>query len=214
MSRVWMDHVIYAVDDLDEAGASLFDREGLASVPGGRHEGWGTANRIVPLGRETYLELIAVVDVEEAESSAFGRAVRRALTEDHPLVGWVLATDDIEAVARRLDLEVEQKSRETTGGETLRWRLAGLDRAMENGELPFFVQWDVPPERHPGAAEVRHEADPGGIAWVEVCADEPDDVREWLGDDGKDLPVRITDGHPALAAAAIDAGGGEIVLGR
>ena len=111
MSRLWMDHVIYAVDDLDAAGAALFDREGLASVPGGRHEGWGTANRIVPLG-ESYLELIAVVDVEEAEGSEFGRAVRRALTEDHPLVGWVVATDDIDAVAKRLDLEVEEKSRE------------------------------------------------------------------------------------------------------
>src|SRR4051794_41286944 len=82
MSRVWIDHVIYAVDDLDTAGAALFDREGLASVPGGRHEGWGTANRIVPLG-ESYLELIAVVDVEEAEQSEFGPADRRALTEDH-----------------------------------------------------------------------------------------------------------------------------------
>ena len=212
MSRVWMDHVIYAVDDLDAAGATLFDREGLASVPGGRHEGWGTANRIVPLGK-SYLELIAVVDVEEAEGSEFGRAVRRALTEDHPLVGWVVATDDIDAVAKRLDLEVEEKSREADDGSTLSWRLAGLERAAKTGALPFFVQWDVPAEQHPGAADVRHDADPRGIAWVEVCAKKPDEVREWLGDDADDLPVRITDGDPALAAAAIDTGGGEIVLG-
>ena len=212
MSRVWIDHVIYAVDDLDAAGATMFGREGLASVPGGRHEGWGTANRIVPLG-ETYLELIAVVDVEEAEGSEFGRAVRRALTEDHPLVGWVVATDDIDGVAKRLDLEVEEKSREADDGSTLTWRLAGLVRAAKTGALPFFVQWDVPPEQHPGAADVRHDADPRGIAWVEVCAKEPDEVREWLGDDAQDLPVRITDGDPGLAAAAIDTGGGEIVLG-
>ena len=212
MSCVWIDHVIYAVDDLDAAGATMFDREGLASVPGGRHEGWGTANRIVPLG-ETYLELIAVVDVEEAERSEFGRAVRRALTEDHPLVGWVVATDDIDAVAKRLDLEVEEKSREADDGSTLTWRLAGLERAAKTGALPFFVQWDVPPEQHPGAADVRHDADPRGIAWVEVSAKEPDEVREWLGDDAQDLPVRITDGDPGLAAAAIDTGGGEIVLG-
>ena len=213
MSRVWIDHVIYAVDDLDTAGAALFDREGLASVPGGRHEGWGTANRIVPLG-ETYLELIAVVDVEEAERSEFGRAVRRALTEDRPLVGWVLATDDIDAVAKRLDLEVEEKSRETEDGSKLSWRLAGLERASKTGALPFFVQWDVPPEQHPGAADARHEADPRGIAWVEVCADEPDEVREWLGEDANELPVRITDGDPALAAAAIETDGSEIVFGR
>jgi hypothetical protein len=63
-------------------------------------------------------------------------------------------------------------------------------------------------------AEVRHEADPRGIAWVEVCADDPDEVREWLGEDAGDLPVRITDGDPALGAAAIETSGGEIVLGR
>ena len=211
MSGLWMDHVIYAVDDLDAAATVIFDREGLASVPGGRHEGWGTANRIVPLG-ESYLELITVVDVEEAEQSEFGRAVRRALTEDHPLVGWVVATDDIDGVAKRLELEVEEKSREAEDGSTLSWRVAGIERALKSGALPFFVQWDVPPERHPGAADVRHETDARGIAWVEVCADDRDEVREWLGDDAQDLPVRITDGDPALAAAAIETGGGEIVL--
>ena len=210
MSTLRMDHVIYAVDDLDEAAAGLFDREGLASVPGGRHEGWGTANRIVPLG-DTYLELIAVVDVDEAEGSEFGRGVRRAQAEDRPLVGWVVATDDIDAVAKRLDLEVEEKSRETADGETLRWRLAGIERALKTGALPFFVQWDVPDEERPAAAEARHEADVEGIAWVEVCTDDRDAVEEWLGDD-HDLPLRLTDGDPALAAVAIAAGGGEIVL--
>lgn len=210
MSRLWIDHVIYAVDDLDTAGAVLFDREGLASVSGGRHEGWGTANRIVPLG-ESYLELIAVVDVEEAEQSEFGRAVRRALTEDHPLVGWVIATDDIDGVAKRLDLEAESKSRDASDGSKLSWRLAGLERAMKTGALPFFVQWEVPSEQHPGAAEVRHETDPRGFAWVEVCTDEPEELREWVGD-ADDVPLRITEGDPALAAAAVETGGGEIVL--
>lgn len=210
MSRLWIDHVIYAVDDLDAAAAVLFDREGLASVPGGRHEGWGTANRIVPLG-ESYLELIAVVDVEEAEQSEFGRAVRRALTEDHPLVGWVIATDDIDGVAKRLDLEAETKSRDASDGSKLSWRLAGLERAMKTGALPFFVQWDVPPEQHPGAAEVRHETDPRGFAWVDVSTDEPEELREWVGD-ADDVPLRITEGDPALAAAAVETGGGEIVL--
>jgi hypothetical protein len=128
MTRLWIDHAIYAVGDLDAAGDQIYEREGLASVPGGRHEGWGTANRIVPLG-EAYLELIAVVDAEEAESSDFGRAVLRAVTEDRPFVGWVVATDDIEGVARRLDLEVERKSRSTPDGSTLSWRLAGLEVA-------------------------------------------------------------------------------------
>jgi hypothetical protein len=210
MSRLWIDHVIYAVDDLDAAGEALFEREGLASVPGGRHEGWGTQNRIVPLG-ESYLELIAVADGDEARGSAFGLAVLRALREKRPLVGWVVATDDIDAVAARLELEVDEKSRDASDGSTLRWRLAGLERAMKTGALPFFVQWDVPRDRHPGAAEVRHETDPQGIAWVEVSTDEPDELKEWLGEEA-DLPVRVSDGHPAPAAAAIATSGAEIVL--
>jgi hypothetical protein len=210
MTRLWIDHAIYAVGDLEAAGDEIYEREGLASVPGGRHEGWGTANRIVPLG-ETYLELIAVVDAEEAESSDFGRAVLRAVTEDRPFVGWVVATDDIEGVARRLDLEVERKSRSTGDGSTLSWRLTGLEVAMETGVLPFFVEWESPPEDHPGAADVEHDADAQGIAWVEVCTDDEERLREWLGADA-DLPVKVTEGDPAVAAVAIATGGGEVVL--
>jgi hypothetical protein len=195
---------------LDAAGDELYEREGLASVAGGRHEGWGTANRIVPLG-ETYLELITVVDVEEAKSSDFGRAVLTALDEESSLVGWVLATDDIEDVARRLDLEVERKSRGRPDGSTLSWRIAGMEIAMESGVLPFFVEWEGPPEHHPGAAEVEHDTDVRGIAWIELTTDDEECVREWLGDDA-DLPLRITEGAPGLTAVAIATEGGEIVV--
>src|SRR3954452_10526950 len=195
MSRLWIDHVIYAVDDLESAGAALFDREGLASVPGGRPEGWGPPTRIVPLA-ESDLELITAVDVDEAEQSEFGRAVRRATTEERPLVGWVVATDDIDSIASRLDLEVDEYSREAGDGSTLTWRLAGLGRASKSGALPFFVPGDVPRGRRPGAAGGGREADPRGIAWVEVSTDGRDEVRQWLGENSEDLPVRLTDGPP------------------
>jgi hypothetical protein len=209
MSLIRVDHAIYAVDDLDAAASALFEREGLASVPGGRHEGWGTANRIVPLG-DSYLELIAVVDEQEAEGSDFGSAVLKGLAEERSLIGWVAATDDIDAVAKRLDLDVERKSRETAGGAELRWRVAGIAEALESGALPFFVQWDMEPELHPGAAGVEHETDPQGIAWIEV-AGERERVRDWLGED-PDLPLKIEDGKPGLRAVAIATAGGEIVV--
>ena len=66
-----IDHVIVVVDDLDAAAARLLDEHGLASLPGGRHEGHGTGNRIVPLGPD-YLELMAVVDADEAVGSPLG----------------------------------------------------------------------------------------------------------------------------------------------
>lgn len=210
MSRVWIDHAIYAVGDLEAAGEEIYEREGLASVQGGRHEGWGTANRIVPLG-DSYLELIAVVDADEAEGSDFGRAVLKARAEDKQLVGWVLATDDIDAVAGRLDLEVESNSRERADGSRLSWRLAGLEAAMKSGVLPFFVEWEGPPEQHPGKAEAEHDADPEGIAWIEVTTDDEERLREWLGD-FDDPRLRVTEGDPGVSAVAIAMAGAEVVF--
>jgi hypothetical protein len=66
-----LDHVLIAVTDLAAAVEELEDRYGLAAVAGGRHPSWGTANMIVPLG-ETYLELVAVIDEDEAAESVFG----------------------------------------------------------------------------------------------------------------------------------------------
>ena len=63
--NIELDHVLVAVADLAKAGQEFVERHGLASIEGGRHPAWGTANRIVPLG-DSYLELIAVVDAAKA----------------------------------------------------------------------------------------------------------------------------------------------------
>jgi Glyoxalase-like domain len=200
--------VIYAVRDLDAADKRFSERFGLASVRGGRHRGWGTANRIVPLGT-SYLELVAVVDPAEARASDFGRAVLGAVGQREQLVGWAVATDDIEPIARRLDLEVTPGSRTRPDGSTLSWRVAGLARAMEAGSLPLFIQWDGPSELHPGAAVAEHRSRPRGIAWIEVTADERG-LREWLGD--SDLPLRVAAGRPSLSAVGIGTAAGEVVV--
>ena len=69
-----LDHVVYAVPDLDEAAVRFREEFGLDSTEGGRHERWGTANRIVPLG-DQYLELVAAVHEPMAAETAFGRGV-------------------------------------------------------------------------------------------------------------------------------------------
>ena len=96
-----LDHVLIAVTDLDAAGREFEARHGLASVAGGRHPGWGTANRIVPLG-DTYLELVAAVDTAEAAGSPFGRWVAAA-PSGRPL-GWAVRTQELDVIAGRLGL--------------------------------------------------------------------------------------------------------------
>jgi Glyoxalase-like domain len=208
VSGLRVDHVIYAVDDLEVAADRFRHEFGFGSVVGGRHPDWGTANRIVPLGRE-YIELVAVVDRVQAAASDFGRPVMEAVASGQRLAGWAVATDDLDGIASRLELQMTSGSRTRPDGSTLRWQLAGVAQALSTGALPFFIQWAAPPELHPGAAAVEHDVRPRGIAWIEVAA-ENEAMHAWLGD--YDLPLRITEAPPTLRAVAISTPTGELVL--
>lgn len=203
-----IDHVVYAVRDLDEAARRFREELRLDSAPGGRHPGWGTANRIVPLG-EDYVELITVVDPDVAARRPFGRSVIEATEHGDHLLSICLATDDIEGVAARLGLDVVPGERARPDGTVVRWRGAGTDDPGREPWLPFFISWDVPAEEHPGRMRAGHGVRATGIAWVEVAGD-PERLRAWLGTE--DLPIRIVDGAPGVRAAAIAAAGGDLVL--
>ena len=190
-----IDHVIYATQDLATAAARLEADHGLRATGGGRHAGIGTENRIVPLGGG-YLELIAVADHAEAERSALGAALAERIHRcGEGLMGWVVRVDDVVAEASRTGAELSTIER-----DGLRARLAGVSTAMAEPSLPFFIT------RDPGIADPGEGGDEGGIAWVEVSGDERR-LRAWLGG-GDELPVRISEGEPAVLAVGI--GGREL----
>ena len=149
-----IDHVITVVEDLDAAGERLLDEHGLASRAGGRHPGHGTGNRIVPLG-DAYLELMAVVDPEEAEDSPLGRWAIAHASDDFRISAVCIRTDDILDAAGALGEEPL----------ALSWRLAGLEGMIRHG-APFFIQWDT--DEHPGGFDVDHRVEPRGITRVGI----------------------------------------------
>lgn len=194
-----IDHAIIAVDDPATWARQLRHRAGLTAVPGGRHEGTGTGNWIVPLG-DTYLELMTVVDRAEAEVSALGRWLLEQIRNGDRLAGVCLRTDAIDEIAQRLDRTPEAMSRRADDGTVLRWRLVGLDAALSDGALPFFIEWDIDDGQHPGAMAADHAATPGGIRWIEVGGDRGR-LDAWLGDDV--LPIRWVDEAPGPRTVAI-----------
>ena len=201
-----LDHVLIAVADLVMAGQELEERHGLSSAEGGRHPSWGTANRIVPLG-DTYLELVAVVDRAEAERAPFGRLVGSAVGENPTPFAWCVRTNDLDAVAARLRIEVQADSRERPDGAVVRWRIAGLEQAAAEPYLPFFIEWDEE-SPFPGRAPVDHSAEVR-FARLELRGD-IERLTDWLG--GAALPVAVERGAAAIAGVFVEVGGRELAV--
>lgn len=144
------DHAVIAVRDLDAAMAR-FRELGFEVHPGGRHTGLGTYNAIIRFGLD-YLELLSVADREEAIASGpSGRALIEFLDRrEGGLVGYALATSDIEADAQRF----RQTGLEAVGpfpmerlrpdGRLLSWRLLVPGGVPWLRPWPFLIQWDVP----------------------------------------------------------------------
>jgi Glyoxalase-like domain len=208
LDRVELDHVLIAVTDLAAAARRIEARYGLASVEGGRHPNWGTANRIVPLGT-SYLELIAVVDQQAAADSTIGRWVASGASRSGRPLGWAVRTGKLDETARRLGLTVSAGSRVAPTGEVLRWRSAGIQQAAVEPLLPFFIEWGRG-VRLPGSTAVAHPAAPAGILKLLLEGD-PGRLAAWLGDHA--LPIVVRAGSPAVAAIVLSAARGEIVLG-
>ncbi len=181
--------MIYAAADLDAAVARIESELGLMAGPGGRHEGLGTHNRIVPLGGG-YLELLAVADPGEAASSDFGRGLlARFARGGDGLLGWAVAVDDVDSVARRLGTMII-----TIRRAGLSARLTGLAEAMHEPFLPFFIS------RDPGVPDPGIGGGAGGITWIELAGDAAR-LERWLN--FTPLPVRVVDGPPAVRAVGI-----------
>jgi len=186
---VRLDHVIYAAADLDAAAARIETELGLIAASGGRHEGHGTHNRIVPLGG-AYLELLGVADADEAASSDFGRGpLERLARAGDGLLAWSVAVDDVASVARRLGTTVATIRRAGLSGQ-----LTGVAEAMHEPFLPFFIS------RDPGVPDPGAGGNAGGITWIELSGDAAR-LERWL--DSAPLPVRVVDGPPAVRSIGI-----------
>ena len=186
---MWIDHVIYGTADLDGAAARFADEFGLAAARGGRHDGLGTHNQLVPLGDGCFIELLGVADREEALRSPLGAALCGAVERGDGLLGWAVGVEDLDGCASRLGTPVSVVGRQ--GREA---RLTGVKEALEEPYLPFFIERDADwHQRSVSGASA-------GLRWIEVAGD-ADRLEEWLG--GKQLPVRVVNGPPGIWAIGI-----------
>lgn len=180
-----IDHVLLPVADLEKGARSLRERHGLQAIPGGRHPKVGTANMIVPLGRQ-YLELIAIADPREAAASRLGKRIPPALDERRMFVDWALRTRDLDAMRGKLlaagwDMPpMGEGSRRRPDGQVLHWRTQDANTGAARTAIPFVIEWDVPEGLHPGEAAAEHPSGATALRRVVVGARNPARISEQL----------------------------------
>jgi hypothetical protein len=147
---VGIDHLVVAARSLEEGSDYLERTLGVKPKGGGEHVTMGTHNRLLRLGDDCYLEVIAINP--NAPKPAHPRwfeldddAMRDSLHTKPRLVAWALRTNCIEELAQRSEYPlglVKPMSR----GE-LNWRLTLTEdgRLPEGGCIPFLIQWDRSP---------------------------------------------------------------------
>lgn len=170
-----LDHLVVAARTLDEGARFVTEALAAELLPGGKHAGMGTHNRVLGLFGNAYLEVIAIdPDAGPSPRSAAPQpgitgvarprwfeldtpAMRERLERGPFLAHWAAR------VARPRDLgrwQAQYPSRippaiaMSRGG--LSWRLTVPDdgsfpawRGAGDGIVPTLIQWDTP--AHPGA---------------------------------------------------------------
>jgi hypothetical protein len=140
---------------------------------------------IVPLGSQ-YLELIAIVDPQEAAGSRLGRRLAHALKEGQTFVAWALRTQNLEGVAGKLQAAgwnlppVIEGSRKRPDGRVLSWRTQDLETGGEPSAIPFVIEWRIPDGLHPGEVDASHRGGRTSLRRVVVGARDPRRIRRQL----------------------------------
>ncbi len=92
----------------------------------------------------------------------------------------------------------------------LTWQAAGLELALREPWLPFFMQWDEPGD-FPGAIPVRHPIGECRLSRLEVSPSDSARFARWTARN-PDLPVRVAGRDGGIDAVAIATPGGELVV--
>ena len=197
-----IDHLVFAGSDLATATEVAESMLGIESVEGGRHVGFGTANRLIGLGPSTYLEIIGPDPTQP--DPVLSRPFDIDVLEGPRLVAWAVAVPDINATRRAIEPVVigppVEMTRRTPKGDLLRWRLT----PPVAGSLPFFIDWlDTP---HP-AGQLEQVAT---LADLRIEAPELGDVRKVVK--ALNLPVSTRKAWEPRIAATIDLPDRRVVL--
>jgi len=203
-----IDHLVYATPDLDASIDDLETRLGVRAAIGGQHPGLGTRNALLSLGERQYLEIIGPDPLQphHAEPRWFGIDT---LTTPK-LATWAEACDDLDALrlhARRAGLvlgDVSGGKRMRPNGQLLSWQVTSPFTVIENGLIPFFIDW--------GASARPSQHAPTGLTLVSLRVKHPKPAKIKRAYNVLGVDVTVRRGKTPSITAMLDTPNGLVRL--
>jgi hypothetical protein len=204
-----LDHLVFAVADLDDGIAQLEAATGIRPVFGGPHPGQGSHNALLALGPRVYLEIVAP-DPAQANPRSLP-SLGLSETRSSRMVGWALDAPDLEGLIANAGAKGFPMVGPTSGGRQrpdgylLSWRIATLaDLRLGDGLAPFFIDW--------GATEHPTVGLQGGIRLMSVRAQYTDPQPVQAAFDALGIPVMVEAGVEPALIAVLDTPRGRVEL--
>lgn len=195
-----LDHLVLGTADLDRGSVWLQRFLGVTLSPRGQHLRMGTHNRLLSLGPQCYLELIAI-DPDAPPPFMprwFGLDtpdVRERIAARPRLIGWVARTGEIDALTQKTGGLLGGVHSMTRGEapEAFRWRITIPEDGypIEGGLIPNLIQWDVP--FHPCDRLPDQQC---RFEWMEAAHPHPAKVTYLLGELGLEKVMKLTPTPP------------------
>ena len=140
-----IDHIVYAVKNLDHAIQELHELLGVRPVFGGHHKHNGTKNALLNLGNSIYLEVITK-DKDNLDIPA-PRWMGVDLIQESKVTRWSLKSTDLKSDAHHLSVYQDNMgvisggSRQTSKGHLLEWEMILPLAEPEVEVIPFMTDW-------------------------------------------------------------------------
>ena len=204
-----LDHIMFAVSDLDAGIEQIKNLTGVSAEFGGSHAGAGTRNALLSFGNEQYLEIIAPDPVQNVTGTGVtgngvtGTEFTGAMAAEllslpcGYIRTWAVATKDFTPVVLVLERfgyghHMIEMSRTRPDGVQLAWQILFVTHQPHGLAMPFFINWQE--SEHPA------QLAPGGceLQWFSVECPGADEFQRFCS--AIDINVRVAKGDLKLSA--------------
>ena len=217
---ITVDHICLGVQNLYEGTFRLREETGFGDYDGGWFPTSSLANRIVPLGNDTYIEVESVIDAHKLRqgdptSVWFDDCVRSG----DVFIGWCARVDtraELDRIAKRLNENVlEDALKRSPDGRLAAGvaRVPGAVPCWKAGRPNFFYfpEMDTHPARLTPTSPVSNP--PLGLSYLELGGT-AEEMSDWLGLPAEQLPVRFNGQAEGLYAVVVNTASGPVTIRR